>query len=128
MRATRAARRDRLGRFRRALASLLCLAAAAGVAAGAHAHADHAHGERAFAAAPSGAPCSGELAHGSAVAPTGAQCRSCQWLSQARAALPRGDASCISPPTRRAAQTAAQLSLVAQRTAAAHPSRAPPEL
>jgi len=102
------------------------LASAASFAAATHAHVDHGGHAPAYVAAPVGAPCSGALAHDGGATPTGAHCRSCQELSQARAALPLSSAALRAIPSRRAARTAAQLAFVAQRVAAAHPSRAPP--
>jgi hypothetical protein len=56
MRASAASRRLPGGSLRRILAGLLCLAAAASVAAAAHAHPAH-HGDAlAFVEAPAGAP------------------------------------------------------------------------
>jgi hypothetical protein len=114
-------------RWRRVVASLLALASAASFATAVHAHADHgADHAPAYVEAPVGAPCSGALAHDGDGSPAGAHCRSCQELSQARAALPRSSATLKAISSRTAARTAAQLALVAQRIAAAHPSRAPP--
>jgi hypothetical protein len=115
----------RPGRLRRGVAALLALAAAASFAAAAHAHAGHGHEAPALVAA-HGQPCTGALAHAGGATPAGAHCRSCQDLSQARAALPRATAAAAPISSRRAALTAAQLALRAQRSAAAHPSRAPP--
>jgi hypothetical protein len=106
---------------------MLVLSAAASIGAIAHAHAGH-HGDAAsLVAASAGAPCTGELAHERGATQLGAHCRSCQDLSQARAALPSAPARVAPLAPRRAADTAARLSLIAQRAAAAHPSRAPPE-
>lgn len=127
MRARRASRDVWSDRLRRVCAGLLCVVATASVASAAHAHA-HGGAALALVAAPVGPPCAGELAHAGGATPAGAHCRSCQELSQARAALPRSASALPSLAPRSAAHTAARLALCAQRAAAAHPSRAPPRV
>ena len=124
MRAGRDSRGPASG-WRRIAAALFALASAATFAAAPHAHADHGDHAPAYVQAPVGAPCSGALAHEGGAAPAGTHCRVCQELSQARAGLPSSSAA-PRATSARVARTDAQIARVAQRVAAAHPSRAPP--